>query len=103
MMRDTRTEAPDFVNDEGVKWWHEADLTRYAFCKGFAGVRVWSVERPDGYRTRLFTEGETILADDQTVEGLGIKIDVLAFQQQTPNAKVTGSPALSASPRGLTG
>ena len=85
MMRDTRTEAPDFVNDEGVEGWHEADLTRYAFSKGFAGVRVWSVERPDGRRTRLFTEGETILADDQTLEGLGIKIDILAFQRQTPN------------------
>ena len=87
MMRDTRTEAPDFVNDEGVKWWHEADLTRYAFRKGFVGVRVWSVERPDGHRTRLFTEGETILADDQTLEGLGIKIDILAFQRQTLNTK----------------
>ena len=96
MMRDTKTEAPDFVNDKGVKWWHEADLTCYAFRKGFAGVRVWTVERPDGYRTRLFTEGETILADDQTVEGLGIKIDVLAYQRQTPNAKVSGGGTPSA-------
>lgn len=90
MMRDTKTEAPDFVNEEGVMWWHESDLTRYAFSKGFAGVRVWTVERPDGYKTRLFTEGETILADDQTVEGLGIKIDLLAFQRKTPNEKVRG-------------
>lgn len=89
-MRDTKTEAPDFVNEEGVMWWHESDLTRYAFSKGFAGVRVWTVERPDGYKTRLFTEGETILADDQTVEGLGIKIDLLAFQRKTPNEKVRG-------------
>lgn len=85
-MRDTKTEAPDFVNDEGVKWWHEPSLTRYALSKGFVGVRGWSVERPDGYKTRLFTEGETILADDHTLEGLCIKIDLLAFQRQTPNA-----------------
>lgn len=90
MMRDTKTEAPDFVNEEGVMWWHESDLTRYAFSKGFAGVRVWTVERPDGYKTRLFTEGETILADDQTVEGLGIKIDLLAFQRKTHNQKISG-------------
>ena len=98
-MRNTRTEAPDFVNDEGVKWWHEADMTRYAFSKGFAGVRVWTAERPDGYKTRLFTEGETILADDQTVEGLGIKIDLLAFQRQTPNVKIQrASPASGEAP-----
>lgn len=98
-MRNTRTEAPDFVNDEGVKWWHEADMTRYAFSKGFAGVRVWMVERPDGYKTRLFTEGETILADDQTVEGLGIKIDLLAFQRQTPNVGIQrASPASGEAP-----
>ena len=98
-MRNTITEAPDFVNDEGVKWWHEAGMTRYAFSKGFAGVRVWTVERPDGYKTRLFTEGETILADDQTVEGLGIKIDLLAFQRQTPNVGIQrASPASGEAP-----
>ena len=82
-MRDTKTEEPDFANDEGVKWWHEQEMTRYAHNKGLTGVRVWTVERQDGYKTRLLTEGSEILADDQTVEGLGIKIDVLAFQKRT--------------------
>ncbi len=89
-MRDIAKEAPDFINDEGVKWWHESDLTRYAFRKGFVGVRVWTVERPDGHKTRLFADGETILADDQTAEGLCIKIDLMAFARQSPNANVTG-------------
>ena len=93
-MRDTTKEAPDFVNDEGVKWWHEAGLTRYALSKGFAGVRVWTVERPDGYKTRLFTEKQSVLAEDQSLEGLGIKIDLLAFQRQTPNDKVQAAPCL---------
>ena len=91
-MRDTKKEAPDFVNDEGVKWWHESSLTRYAFSKGFVGVRVWTVERPDGHRTRLFTEGQDVLAEDQTLEGLGIKIDLLAFQRQPHNAELRGRP-----------
>lgn len=89
-MRDTKKEAPDFTNDEGVQWWHETTLTRYALSKGFVGVRVWTVHTPDGHRTRLFTEGQDVLAEDQTLEGLGIKIDILAFQRQTHNAGVTG-------------
>ena len=90
-MRDTKKEAPDFTNDEGVQWWYEPTLTRYAFSKGFAGVRVWTVHRPDGHRTRLFTEGQDILAEAQTLEGLGIKIDLLALQRQTPNVELTGA------------
>lgn len=97
-MRDIKIEAPDFVSDEGVKWWHESSMTRYAFSKGFVGARVWTVECPDGYKTRLFTEGETILADDQTVEGLGIKIDLLAFHRKTHNAGLSGGEAVRLKP-----
>lgn len=79
-MRDPEVEAPDFVNADGVKWWHEMSLTAYALSKGFVGVRVWSVERPDGYRTRLFTKGDEVLADDQTLDGMALKIDLMAFQ-----------------------
>lgn len=93
-MRDTKNEAPDFTNAEGVQWWHEPTLTLYAFSKGVAGVRVWTVHRPDGHRTRLLTEGQNILAEDQTLEGLGIKIALLAFQQQTPNVEPKGSALL---------
>jgi len=103
-MRDTKKEAPDFTNDEGVQWWHEPTLTRYAFSKGFVGVRVWTVHRPDGHRTRLFTEGQDVLAEDQTLEGLGIKIDLLAFQRQTPNVEFSvGAPLHGAASAGTQG
>jgi hypothetical protein len=58
-------------------------LTRYALSKGLSGMKVWTAHRPDGHRTRLLTEGQNILAEDQTLEGLGLKIDLLSFQRQT--------------------
>jgi hypothetical protein len=58
-------------------------LTRYALSKGLVDMKVWTVCRPDGHRTRLLTEGQNILAEDQTLEGLGLKIDLLSFQRQT--------------------
>jgi hypothetical protein len=82
-MRDIKKDAPDFTNDDGVQWWYEPTLTRYALSKGLADTKVWTVHRPDGHRTRLLTTGQNILAEDQTLEGLGLKIDLLAFQRQT--------------------
>lgn len=85
-MRDAAKEPPDFVNSEGVKWRQEPGLTGYAESKGLAGSRAWLVERPDGYRTRLLTDGQGIIAEDQTIEGLGVKIDALAFQRRRASA-----------------
>ncbi len=76
---------PDFVDDEGVKWWFEPTLTNYAINKGFNDGKVWVVERPDGYRTRLFTEGSDLLAEDQTIEGICFKIDLLAKAKKHQN------------------
>lgn len=81
-MRDITKELPDFVNAAGVRWWLEPGLTRYATSKGLNNeVRIWTVERPDGHKTRLLTEHHTVLAEDQTLEGIGLKIDLMAFNQ----------------------
>ena len=83
VMRDPTTEPADFVNAEGVKWWHEPSMTIYVMSKGLVGVRAWTVERPDGYRTRVLTKGEAILAEDQTIEGMGVKLNLLVLGVQT--------------------
>jgi hypothetical protein len=82
-MRDTKKDTPDFTNNDGVHWWYEPMLTRYALSKGLTDMKVWTVHRPDGHKTRLLTEGQNILAEDQMLEGLGLKIDLLSFQRQT--------------------
>jgi hypothetical protein len=82
-MRDIDNEPPDVVNNHGVRWWHEVSLTRYAAKEGLASVRVWTIETRDGMRTRVVTEGTDVLADDQTLDGIGVAIDVLAFQRKT--------------------
>lgn len=74
--------TPDFINELGVKWWLEKSLTQYAQHKGLSNTRVWLVEEPSGRRTRLLVEGDAILADDQSLEGMGIKIDALSFARK---------------------
>ena len=81
-MLDINTDHPDYVNEQGVKWWIDKDLTKYSFDRGFSGTRVFVVERPDGYRTRLFTEGENILAESQSLEGICSKIDIISISRR---------------------
>jgi hypothetical protein len=40
---------PDFVNDQGVKWWLHDGVTNYAKTKKL-NVMGWEVETPDGLK-----------------------------------------------------
>lgn len=69
--------TPDFVNEAGVKWWADRDITAYAREKLKSKAVVFYVEEPSGYRTRLLVENDQILNDDQTYEGMCCHIDML--------------------------
>lgn len=80
---------PDHVNEAGVKWWLDRDLTQHCTTADRKGVslaaQVFFVEEPSGVRTRLLvcTETQRILAGSPTLEGIGLKIDLYkAFRQE---------------------
>lgn len=75
---------PDFVNELGVKWWRDEDTTRYAQKPNIHGVTLdvvcFFIEEKDGYRTRLLiSKAGEIIEQDQTIDGMGTKIDVRKF------------------------
>lgn len=74
--------APDFVNEKGVKWWSDADTTRYARRKTSKGQSLptaqgWLVEEPSGSRTRLLVDNGKIIAESPSLEGIGTRIELL--------------------------
>ncbi len=76
---------PDFINEIGVKWWRDPVTTDYARspdrCGTVLAAQGWIIERPDGFRSRLLvSEAGEVIADDQLLEGMGIKIDLLKMQ-----------------------
>lgn len=73
---------PDFVNDKGVKWWADKDLTRYARQKLGGDATVWYIEETNGLHTRLLTEKGEIINDDQTYEGMACHIDILSIARK---------------------
>ena len=77
-------DQPDFVNEEGVKWWKDEDLTDYARRKDVHGTRlehivVWQVEFPDGVKTRLLVDNDKgePLYENQGLEAMAVRIDVM--------------------------
>ena len=82
--------TPDVVNAEGTKFWKDHSSTNYATAQGLKDAVVWITEAfADGYRTRLLIIDGQVVADEQSVEALGVKIDILAFQLNNPTCSVT--------------
>jgi len=79
---------PDFINDEGFKWWKEDSITDYARREDQFGTVLkatcFVVEEPGtGRKTRLLvSEDQEILADEQGLEAMAIKIDMLKFLER---------------------
>jgi hypothetical protein len=75
---------PEFVNENGVKWWQDKKTTCYAQKKNRDGKKLdvvcWFVEEPNGRRTRILVskKGE-VLEENQSLEAMLCKIDVLKF------------------------
>jgi len=70
---------PDFVNDDGIKWWKHDYITKYANTKGLKDTIGYIVESETGYKTFLLINNTGILEEDSTLEGIGTKIDMIAF------------------------
>ena len=85
--------TPDTVNAEGTKFWKDHASTNYAKAQGLKDAVVWLTEAfADGYRTRLLLVDGQVVADEQSVESLGVKIDLLAFQLNNPTTNPEKPP-----------
>lgn len=78
---------PEHVNELGVKWWRDTETTKYAQRQDEHGTSLdavcFFVEQPNGYCTRvLVSAGGQILGENQTMDGMGCKIDVLKYFQR---------------------
>ena len=77
-------EDPIFINEEGVKWWIDESTTKYAQKEDKHGTKLDAVcyvtEEPNGRKTRvLVSKNQEIIEEDQTLDGMGCKIDVRKF------------------------
>lgn len=70
------SKEPDFINDEGTRWWKDAVLTKHAERSLGRGYRVCAVQTEDDRRAYLLLDDENnIIDDDHQFEGMAYKID----------------------------
>jgi hypothetical protein len=67
--------SPDFINDEGVKWWHAESITLYASMREIKDAVGWKTELPSGEVNYVLTQGQKVLLESPGFEALGVKID----------------------------
>ena len=76
------SDEPDFVNEEGTKFWVDTSTTQYAQRKDQHGTSldmvVYLAETSNGYMARLLIDKEqNIIAEEQNLEQLAVKIDMM--------------------------
>lgn len=80
---------PDFVNEEGTKWWLDKSLIDWADRGDFKltdlGYRFWLIEFKTGNRTRLITRDDQVIYDNTSAEAIACRIDVLRLLAQDKN------------------
>jgi len=81
------TEEPDFVNEEGTKWWVDKIATQYATKKDSFGVQLPGVvcfrtELSDGYSSFVVVDGQKIVFTSQQTDAIGCHIDVMKMAKR---------------------
>ena len=71
--------TPTHINEIGVKWWLDKDLTNTAKSKKLRGVVAWVIEEPNGRRTRVLTKGTELIYENTTLDGITSRIELLAL------------------------
>lgn len=79
-------EKPDAINEKGIKFWLDKKTTDYAKEKDLHGrslknIQVMFVQFPSGKMARLITENGEPIYEDGTLEGIGMKIDIMKAMQ----------------------
>ena len=70
---------PDFISEEGVKWWLYHEATKYAIDKGLNNIRVWAVKQNDEQMTFVIT-----IENGDSAEVVYETKGIVVFHNNTP-------------------
>ena len=84
MLLDLNSE-PNYTNEIGNKWFYYREGSNYANQKRESSKPLnavaWVVEFPTGNKMFVLTKEGKVLAEAETLEGFGAKIDMLRLAQ----------------------
>lgn len=77
---------PDFVNEEGTKWWRENGvLDRHAKRVG-EDYSVWIAENVDGLAEYLIFKGQELIYAHHLFENIAVELDVYQLLEEKEDA-----------------
>lgn len=68
-------DKPDFINEDGVKWWHDKSTTHYARQKKVMDVQAWTVHHPERGWKRVLVQDQQVIWEGASLEDIGVEID----------------------------
>lgn len=75
---------PDFINELGIKWFYYKSGTEYANRIALGSkplnAEVWIAVFPDSIRKFVIIKNGGVVAEENSLETLGIKIDILRMK-----------------------
>ena len=79
---------PDFINDEGTKWWIDKVTTQYAQKEDSQGTKLpnvhcFYIELKTGEKLYVLVENNEIIYETQSLEQVGIQIDILKLLKRS--------------------
>jgi hypothetical protein len=86
-MLDIFSTKPDFINEQGSKFWLDKSSTNYAKTKKLKNIQVLLAENKKGDKTRIITENGKPIYDSQLLENIGMRIDLLAMLKKKGKSK----------------
>jgi hypothetical protein len=80
-MQELTMNKPDFVNEQGSKWWRNESLDKYAKEKGLHGVTCWLVEAKSGQREFVILHDNQPEYSSPSFEHMAAHIDFMWLQE----------------------
>lgn len=73
------TREPEFINEEGTKWWACEHLTEYATRKGLVDIKAWYIKTISNEKNIVLVDNikNTIVYTNTSIEAVAVFIDVL--------------------------
>lgn len=68
---------PDFVNDQGTKWWLQKIATDYGKRLGLKDISCWRAKALDGLEEFIVIKDGEPIYHTTTLEALGVFLDIL--------------------------
>ncbi len=73
---------PDFINEEGTKWWLQTLPSKHDDTLRPLGIRWYYIETANEEASHIILENNTVLHATQQIEGVGAYLDMLFVREQ---------------------